>query len=119
MVEKKPVSLTLQTIFCLIPVLDMYAAYRVKKLRKYLLIMILLVAVPMTIIDSVLFPVNNPDMMEGFYEFLIFFYGVDDNHFLFSIITWVGSVLIAIYLVRHWSKQWNNQLEGSTNLAIS
>ena len=109
MPAKGKVSLTIQTIFCMIPYLDIYAAYRVKRLRKYLLIMILLVIIPVTILDKVLFPMDRIASFEKFLEFLTFYYGVDENHFVFSIATWAGTVLVAIYLVRRWSKQWNKQ----------
>ncbi|MCE2506140.1 MAG: hypothetical protein J4F36_06680 [Nitrosopumilaceae archaeon] len=49
MPAKEKVSLSTQTIFCIIPILDMYVAYRIKKLRKYLLIMILVIAIPTSI----------------------------------------------------------------------
>ena len=41
MPAKEPVSLTRQTIFVLIPILDLIAFYRIKHLRKYLLIVYL------------------------------------------------------------------------------
>jgi len=109
MPAKGQVSLTRQTIYCMIPYLDMYAAYRVKRLRKYLLIMILLVIIPVTIADKVLFPLDRMASFEKFLQFLTMYYGVDTNHFVFSIATWAGAVLVAIYLVRRWSKQWNKQ----------
>jgi len=109
MVKDEPVSLTRQTIYCIIPVLDIYAAYRVKRLRRYLVIILLLVGVPLSITDSVLFPSDRVVSLEGFLQFLTFYYGVDTNHFVFSIATWIGSVLVAIYLIRRWSKQWNKK----------
>ncbi len=112
MVKDEPVSLTRQTIYCIIPILDMYAAYRVKALRKYLLIMIL-VAVPVSIADSVLFP-DKVNTFVGFLQFLTFYYGIDTNHFVASIIMWMGTVLLAIYLIRRWSKQWNKKFKSST-----
>jgi len=114
MPAKGQVSLTRQTIYCMIPYLDMYAAYRVKRLRKYLLIMILLVIIPVTILDKVLFPMAKVISFEKFLEFLTFYYGVDTNHFVFAIATWAGTVLVAIFLVRRWSKQWNRKFESST-----
>ena len=68
----------------------------------------ILVGIPVLIADSVLFP--TPDMDETFEDMEIsdmFFYGYDTNHFVASIIIWMGTVLLAIYLVRRWSKQWN------------
>ena len=105
MVKDEPVSLTRQTIYCIIPILDIYAAYRVKVLRKYMII-IILVAIPVSIADSVIFP-DTDKTFEGFLQFLTFYYGVDTNHFVASIIIWMGTVMLAIYLVRRWSKQWN------------
>ena len=105
MVKDEPVSLTCQTIYCIIPILDIYAAYRVKRLRKYLIIMIL-VGIPVSIADSVIFP-DTDKTFDGFLQFLTFYYGTDTNHFAVSIVIWIGTVLLAIYLVRRWSKQWN------------
>ena len=110
MPAKEKVSLKIQTIFCIIPILDMYAAYRIKKLRKYLLIMILLVAVPVTIISSVIFP-SEEDLMEGFVNVATYYYGVDQNEFIFSVVVQIGSILIAIFLIRRWSHQWNFQFD--------
>ncbi len=105
MVKDEPVSLMRQTIYCFIPILDIYAAYRVKVLRKYMIIMIL-VGIPVSIADSVIFP-DTDKTFEGFLHFLTFYYGIDTNHFVASIIIWMGTVVLAIYLVRRWSKQWN------------
>ncbi len=109
MVKNEPVSLTRQTIYCMIPYLDMYAGYRVKRLRKYLLIMTVLVIIPVAIADEVLFPMDKTASFEEFLQFLTFYYGVNTNHFVFAIATWAGAVLFAIYLIRRWSKQWNKQ----------
>ena len=38
MVEKKPVSVNWQMVFSVIPCLDLYASYRIQKLRLWLLI---------------------------------------------------------------------------------
>ncbi len=111
MPTKGKVSLTRQTIYSMIPYLDMYAAYRVKRLRKYLLIMTLSVIIPVIIVDEILFPIDTMASFEEFLQFLTFYYGVDTNHFVFSIATWAGAILLAIYLVRRWSKQWNMQFD--------
>ena len=107
MPAKGKVSLPLQTIFCIIPILDMYAAYRIKKLRKYLAIMILVIAVPVSVASSVFLPTDDEDLVEGFTNVMIFYYGVDDDQFVFSVGVQIGTVLFAIFLIRRWSKQWN------------
>lgn len=66
----------------------------------------ILVGIPVSIADSVIFP-DTDKTFDGFLHFLTFYYGIDTNHFVASIIIWMGTVLLAIYLVRRWSKQWN------------
>lgn len=105
MPASRRVSLTTQTIFCLIPVLDLYAAYRIKRLRKYLLFMIIFVMIPVTIVDFALFPQQED---ADFVRDVMFDYD-DSNHMLYSFCTWIASVLFAIFLIRRWSVQWNNQ----------
>lgn len=110
MPAKGKVSLPVQTIFCLIPILDGYAAYRIKKLRKYLAIVILVIAIPVTIASSVFLPTDE-SIEEGFTNLMIYYYGVDDDQFVFSIGVHIGSVLFAMFLIRRWSKQWNMQFD--------
>ena len=111
MIKEEPVSLLRQTIYCLIPILDMYAAYRVKRLRRYLIIMILVVGVPVSVIASVLFP-PDANLTEGVYRVMTYYYGVDDGRFIFSIVVQIVTVLIAIYLIRRWSRQWNKKFQS-------
>jgi len=111
MPAKGKVSLPVQTLFCIIPILDMYAAYHIKKLRKYLVIMIFVIAVPVTIASSVFLPTDDESLEKGFTNLLIYYYGVDDNQFIFSIGVQIGSVLFAIFLIRRWSHQWNLQFD--------
>ena len=71
--------------------------------------------IPVIIADSVLFP--TPDMDETFEDMEIsdmFFYGYDTNHFVAFIVEEIGLVLLAIYLVRRWSKQWNQKFAPSS-----
>lgn len=84
MPAKGRVSLLVQTIFCMIPIIDMFAAYRIKKLRKYLAIMILVIAIPVTIASSVFLPTDN-EGLEGFTNLMIYYYGIDDDQFIFFI----------------------------------
>lgn len=61
MPAKGKVSLTRQTIYCFIPILDIYAAYQIKKLRWYLLI-ILALGLGMSLISSIINPM--PDFFD-------------------------------------------------------
>ena len=73
--------------------------------------MILLIAIPVSIASSVFLPTDEEDLAQGFANVLTFYYGVDDNQFIYSVGTQIGTILFAIFLIRRWSKQWNMQYE--------
>lgn len=106
MPSKGPVSLTWQTIFCFIPIMDIVAAYRIRKLRKYLLIMIVVIAIPVSIASSIFLPTED-EGIKGLTNLMTHYYGVDDSQFIFSIGVQIGTILFAIFLIRRWSNQWN------------
>ena len=112
MVKDKPVSLTRQTIYCLIPFLDIYAAYRVKRLRRYLLIM-LPIGFVLGTVDTMMFPDyiwEDIDDATSSFLFLDYVKYSDDPIRLPTLIVYhVGLVLLAIFLVRRWSKEWNKK----------
>lgn len=101
--KKEPVSIKRQTIYALVPFLDLYAAYKIRKFILYFTII-----VPITIGVSyaleAVFPV--PDI-EGLTleAFSALFYN--------SIATCAITIPIAVYLIRKWSKKWNEQLTGT------
>lgn len=89
-VKNGPVDIVMQTIFAFIPGLDLYASYKVKKLTKYFLI-VLGIGIPVWI-------------------FLEFF----APNFLYNGLIVEGTVLpVAVYLIRKWSKKWNEQFINS------
>ena len=93
----------------MIPFLDIYAAYRVNVLRKYLLIMIPVVMVVGSVLYTI-FPVDISEDFEGFVTWFLFLdYVYDPIGSIPSMIQHVGLVLLAIYLVRRWSKIWNKK----------
>ena len=106
------VSLKTQTIFCIIPLLDIYAAYRIKRLRRYLFIMIVFVGIPMMVIDIAVFPQQEAETLDDLTMAAIFDRDEFD-HTAYSIVTWIGSILIAIFLIRRWSVQWNKQFQDA------
>ncbi len=106
MVKDEPVSLMRQTIYAIIPILDIYAAYRVTRLRKYLLIMIL-VSIGIGMAHYAIFPDMvvseiSEDMQPLYY---------DESFMAVWIAETGGSILLAVYLIRHWSKQWNKKFQ--------
>jgi len=92
MVEKKSVSVNWQTLFILIPFIDLWATYRVEKLGRYILFIIALAVVGFIV---------------GFVEGLLFF-GMSD---FFSWIVVLIGVVISIILIRTWSTEWNEKFE--------
>ena len=117
MPAKGKVSLTRQTIYCFIPIMDIYAAYHVKKLRWYLLIMIC-VGIPMSIISSAVNPMPDESDMENLvlenqeinWEYAML--GENPEVTITTIIINQAIVYaVAVYLIRRWSKKWNMQFD--------
>ena len=92
MVEKKPVSVNWQTLFILIPIIDLWAAYRIEKLGRYVLFIIAMIIVGFIV---------------GFVEGILFL-GMSD---FFSWIVFVAGLVISIILIRSWSEEWNRKFE--------
>jgi len=117
MPAKGKVSLTRQTIYCFIPIMDIYAAYHVKKLRWYLLIMIC-VGIPLSIISSAVNPMPDESNMEKLvlenqeinWEYAML--GENPEVTIVAIIINQAVVFaVAVYLIRRWSKRWNMQFD--------
>ena len=109
------VSLTRQTIYCFIPIMDMYAAYHIKKLRWYLLIMIC-VGIPMSILSSAVNPMPDQNDMDKIllenqeinWEYV--FLGENPELSIVTTIIYQAVAFgLAVYLIRRWSKKWNMQ----------
>ena len=111
------VSLLRQTIYVFIPIMDLYAAYHIKKLRWYLLIM-LLVGAAMGGLSSVI----NPPIEEYDEDRIMTIHGdinweyliLGDNPELAiatSIMYQAVVFAVAVYLIRRWSHQWNRQFD--------
>ena len=96
MVTQKPVSVNWQTLFILIPIIDLWAAYRIEKLGRYILFIIGMIVVSFIV---------------GFVEGILFF-GMSD---FFSWMVFLGGVIISIYLIRSWSTEWNKKFGKSVD----
>ena len=114
MPAKGPVKIVWQVVFTLIPVLNIWAFYRIKKLRKYILIIL----IPVTVISMIVIAPQVISEMENIQEGNLM---NDDQSILTSIIQYivdVGFTILSIYLIYKWSKEWNKQFPntGTTNL---
>ncbi|EIJ66323.1 hypothetical protein BD31_I1506 [Candidatus Nitrosopumilus salaria BD31] len=104
MAKKEPVSVLWQSIFMIIPIFDLYASYRVEKLRKYLLFIIIYYSITAVIL-LLLFPIDDKSLNS---ESSLLGNDFDDD----GKIGWGVELIaigISIILIRKWSRQWNEQ----------
>jgi len=110
MVTKGPVSVNWQSVFMFIPIVDLWAAYRIQKLRMYLLIFlvgfgVIEISLGISLAGSIdEFLKLDPD------------YVVSD-----SIVTDILIAItlvqfgVAVILIRIWSKQWNLKFQSENS----
>ena len=113
MPAKGPVSILWQIIFVVfVPIADIWAFYRIKKLRKALLYLGVPVLVLMVVIIALIFNMafEDPEALQEMSE------GLEES-IAFSIISTAGGIglqVFAIYLIYKWSEEWNKQFSNNT-----
>ena len=95
-VKQEPVSVNWQTLYCLLPVVWLWAFYRIEKLRLALVILI-----PLSFVFSTLAGVLLQFGIGGVDTLL--------NYIILVGIVYVPHAAISIALVRKWSEQWNEK----------
>ena len=114
MIKKESVNLKHQTIFALIPYANLYAFYKIQKLRRYLLITILAIVgstfVGTGIVVYAMLNSDSPDLEQNLELIITSIRSLSANLIYFS-----GGILLNVYLVRKWSKKWNEQFVKPTN----
>ena len=119
MPAKGPVSLTRQTIYCFIPIMNWYAAYNIKKFRKYLLIAIT-VELSLGAMYASLIPeydksgINKGAISEDINDLEInwieIIFRTDHPSGLpILLLIIISEYSVTVFLIRRWSNQWNNQ----------
>jgi len=114
-----PVSLTRQTIYCFIPIMNWYAAYNIKKFRKYLLIAII-VELSLGAMYASLIPeydksgINKGAISEDISDLEInwteIIFRTDHPSGLpILLLIIISEYSVTVFLIRRWSNQWNNQ----------
>jgi len=99
MVEKKTVSVNWQTLFIIIPVIDLWASYRIEKLRLYLLVVIAIIVVEI-LGGFLIFGDSYADYFLG----EVITENLLDVYDLVAVLVEIG---ISIVLIRMWTKEWN------------
>ena len=98
MVLKVPVSVNWQTLFAIIPIIDLWATWRIEKLRLFLLIVIVVVVVEILIEISIF----------GFDAFVSEQSGTDNSEF--QIVMMLINLGVSMFFLRKWSREWNEKL---------
>ncbi len=103
MIKKEPVNVIMQMIFAVIPILDLYASYKIQKLRLWVLIF--------WIVGGIVGLIYRETIMSGGYvaELLNnnsdFIYVIDNSIFI------IIYAIIQAMVMRKWSKKWNTQIK--------
>ena len=114
MAKKEPVNLKQQTIFALIPYLNLYAFYRIQKLRRYFLIGILItvgssIIISVGIIVYAVLQSDSPDFRANVELIVTSIRSLPAYVIYFS-----SGILLNVYLIRKWSKKWNEQFSQTS-----
>jgi len=103
MVEKKPVNVKWQMLFVLIPFLDLYASYRIQKLRLWLLIFGVGFGIATFLMNYAIF-----GMHDSVWDFEIEVW--DPTMTFFHIAVVIITLGSAVYVIRRWSITWNEKV---------
>ena len=113
MPSKGPVKIVWQIIFIFIPVLDLWAFYRIKKLRKFAL----MVWIPEIVITIAII---TPIVMANVEQTLNGNHMVGDEFIVETILLYIvetGFTILSIYLIYKWSKEWNKQFPDTSKVS--
>jgi len=102
---KSTVSVNWQTLFIFIPIISLWALYRIKKLRRGLAIFI-----PVNIVISFIveFAMRLSERLQDS--------SLSLTSFMIGLGISIVGIFIMIYFIRKWSKQWNENVHSFTEL---
>ena len=105
------VSILWQIIFVLfVPVAGLWAFYRIKKLQKFTLLVVLpsVILMSLLLVSIAFLTMNEPNNLDSEYNVV---QNIEEHRFL-VIGLFIGSTLLTaweIYLILKWSDDWNKQ----------
>jgi len=106
LVKQESVNLTHQTIFGFIPYLNIYAIYRIQKLRRYILlgmaVFVGLIMIEVAIIFGIILTSEKSDLS----ALMEMYRSVEA-----SLAHAIGGLIFSGYLTIRWSKKWNEKFE--------
>ena len=103
MVQKKPVNVKWQMLFVLIPFLDLYASYRIQKLRLWLLIFGVGFGIATLLLNYAIFGIDYSDWDKEIVPW-------DPSRTYFTIGIVIITLGTAVYVIRRWSITWNEKV---------
>ena len=106
MVKKEPVSVNWQTLFAIIPIINLWACYRIENLRLYLLVIIAILVVEFLVVALIF-----PESFDAFYGLTESEQPIDNSIYILEIGV---EVAISIVLIRKWSKEWNESISKNS-----
>jgi len=119
MPAKGPVSLTRQTIYCFIPIMNWYAAYNIRKFRRYLLIAIIVELSLGAMYASLIPEYDKSGIKKGAIPEDISDLEIDWTEIILRtdhpsglpvfLLIIIAEYSVTVFLIRRWTNQWNNQ----------
>jgi hypothetical protein len=102
-VERKPFSVTRQMIMVIFPILDLWATYRIQKLRWYLLIFLLGFGIFWIAVDWAMYG-------EMFWDEDANIFAEKSSTIIF-ILEVAIQIIVAMIVIRKWTIEWNSKIE--------
>ena len=102
-VNRKTYSVKIQMILAIIPLVDLWASYRIMKLRLWLLFIWLGFAILWTLIEWAIYGDKYWDLDYDFFE---------PASLIYFILTEGITIIVAVILMRKWTIEWNKKIES-------
>ena len=109
-VERKSYSVKIQMILAIIPIVDLWASYRIMKLRLWLLIFWVGFVILAALMDWAIYGDKYWDLDTPFFPTEP---TAQINFILFSAI----EIFVAVILMRKWTIEWNKKIESEGNMS--
>lgn len=120
MPAKGRVSIGWQIVFAIISPVNLWAFYRIKRLRLFVLyVMVPSIAISSIVIAGVFYEMGNPEIIEEYPEPSLPSYMTPiepqvgkfntGKYMMLNLASSIGLTVLSVYLIVKWSRQWNEQ----------
>lgn len=108
-VKRERYSVNIQMILSIIPVVDLWAAYRIEKLRFWILLWIGLVWVDLILMDLIL--IDSSLIELALSDSTI---GSIAGYEIYLVVHFLIVIPIAVFLMKHFTMEWNKKIDAET-----